>query len=83
MPTAMLGPAVASPNHPETGAPALQASDARPVADTQDAPCAPVGAPLPWPLEQGLGADFTPEVREARTETHALAARAILQADAA
>lgn len=80
----MLGPAVASPNHPETGAPALQASDARPVAyGTQDAPCAPVGAALPWPLEQDLGADFTPEVREARTETDALAARAILQADAA
>ncbi|WP_306307443.1 hypothetical protein [Methylobacterium sp. B1] len=53
------------------------------MADTQDAPCAPVGAALPWPLEQGLGADFTPEVREARTETDALAARAIQQADAA
>lgn len=31
---------------------------------------APVGAALLWTLEQGLGADFTPEVKAAWTETY-------------
>ena len=31
---------------------------------------APVGAALLWTLEKGLGADFTPEVKEAWTETY-------------
>jgi hemoglobin-like flavoprotein len=31
---------------------------------------APVGAALLWTLEKGLGPDFTPEVKEAWTETY-------------
>ncbi|WP_428677642.1 globin family protein [Reyranella sp.] len=31
---------------------------------------APVGAALLWTLEQGLGPDFTPDVKEAWTETY-------------
>ena len=31
---------------------------------------APVGAALLWTLEKGLGADFTPEVKAAWTETY-------------
>ena len=32
--------------------------------------CAPVGAALLWTLEKGLGADFTPEVKAAWTDTY-------------
>ena len=39
-----------------------------------------VGAALLWTLDQGLGDDFTPEVREAWTETYALLARVMKEA---
>jgi hemoglobin-like flavoprotein len=79
---AMLGLAVANLNHPETVVPALQDLGRKHVAyGTQAAHYAPVGAALLWTLEQGLGPDFTPEVREAWTETYALVAR-VMQAAA-
>ena len=39
-----------------------------------------VGAALLWTLDQGLGDDFTPEVREAWTETYALLAGVMKEA---
>ena len=80
---AMLGLAVANLNHPETVVPALQDLGRKHVAyGTQAAHYAPVGEALLWTLEQGLGPDFTPEVREAWIETYALVARVMQQAAA-
>lgn len=39
-----------------------------------------VGTALIWTLEQGLGADFTPEVREAWTTVYALLAETMKNA---
>ena len=78
---AMLGLAVANLAHPETVVPALQDLGRKHVAyGTQAAHYEPVGAALLWTLEQGLGPDFTPEVREAWTETYTLVARVMQQA---
>jgi hemoglobin-like flavoprotein len=41
---------------------------------------APVGAALLWTLEQGLGADFTPEVKAAWTDTYTTLAGAMTNA---
>jgi len=41
---------------------------------------APVGAALLWALEKGLGADFTPEVEAAWTETYTALAGAMMSA---
>ena len=41
---------------------------------------APVGAALLWTLEQGLGAEFTPEVEAAWTETYTALAGAMMSA---
>lgn len=72
---AMLGLAVAHLGHPETVAPAIRDLGRKHVAyGTQAAHYAPVGAALLWTLEQGLGPDFTPEVRAAWTETYTLVA---------
>ncbi|GJE50018.1 Bacterial hemoglobin [Methylobacterium tardum] len=80
---AMLGLAVANLAHPGTVVPALQDLGRKHVAyGTQAAHYEPVGAALLWTLEQGLGPDFTPEVREAWTETYALVARVMQQAAA-
>lgn len=80
---AMLGLAVANLHKPETVVPALQTLGRQHVAfGTRAAHYAPVGAALLWTLEQGLGADFTPEVREAWSETYALVSR-VMQAAAA
>ncbi|MFB0491349.1 hemoglobin-like flavoprotein [Methylobacterium sp. OAE515] len=80
---AMLGLAVANLAHPETVVPALQDLGRKHVAyGTQAAHYEPVGAALLWTLEQGLGPDFTPEVREAWTETYTLVARVMQQAAA-
>lgn len=72
---AMLGLAVTNLDRPETVAPAVRELGRRHVAyGTVEAHYAPVGAALLWTLEQGLGPDFTPEVREAWTETYGLIA---------
>jgi hemoglobin-like flavoprotein len=55
--------------------PALEALGRRHVGyHVQDAHYATVGQALLWTLEQGLGAVFTPEVRDAWEETYALVA---------
>lgn len=41
---------------------------------------ATVGAALLWTLEKGLGADFTPAVREAWTSTYSLLANTMIEA---
>jgi hemoglobin-like flavoprotein len=41
---------------------------------------APVGAALLWTLEQGLGVDFTPEVKAAWTDTYTTLAGAMTNA---
>lgn len=72
---AMLGLAVGNLDRPEAVAPAVQELGRRHVAyRVEDAHYEPVGAALLWTLEQGLGPDFTPEVREAWTETYGLVA---------
>ncbi|MEE7489081.1 globin family protein [Methylobacterium oryzae] len=80
---AMLGLAVANLNRPDTVVPALQDLGRKHAAyGAQDSHYAPVGAALLWTLEQGLGPDFTPEVREAWAETYALVAGVMKQAAA-
>ncbi len=80
---AMLGLAVANLDHPETVNPALRDLGRKHVAyGTRDAHYGPVGAALIWTLEQGLGPDFTPEVREAWTATYALVAGSMKRAAA-
>jgi hemoglobin-like flavoprotein len=72
---AMLGLAVTNLDKPDTVVPALQKLGRQHVAfGTQAAHYVPVGEALLWTLDQGLGPDFTPEVREAWTETYALVA---------
>lgn len=41
---------------------------------------APVGAALLWTLEQGLGADFTPEVEEAWAAAYGVLSNAMIEA---
>lgn len=41
---------------------------------------APVGAALLWTLEQGLGADFTPEVKAAWSEAYGLLSGVMIEA---
>ncbi|MGU3668862.1 globin family protein [Methylobacterium sp. A49B] len=80
---AMLGLAVANLNHPETVVPALQDLGRKHIAyGTRAAHYAPVGEALLWTLEQGLGPDFTLEVREAWVATYALVADVMKQAAA-
>ena len=80
---AMLGLAVTNLHKPDTVVPALQALGRQHVAfGTQAAHYAPVGEALLWTLEQRLGPDFTPEVREAWTETYGLVARVMQDAAA-
>lgn len=80
---AMLGIAVANLNHPETVVPALQDLGRTHIAyGTQAAHYAPVGEALLWTLEQALGPDFTPEVREAWVATYTLVADVMKQAAA-
>jgi hemoglobin-like flavoprotein len=43
----------------------------------------PVGAALSWTLEQGLGADFTPPLKEAWTQTYTTVAGVMQKAAAA
>ena len=72
----MLGLAVTNLNRPEVGRPRGAGTRAPPTTPygTVEAHYAPVGAALLWTLEQGLGPDFTPEVREDWTETYGLVA---------
>jgi hemoglobin-like flavoprotein len=68
---AMLGTAVGNLHQIETILPAVKALGQRHKGYGVTAEqYAPVGAALLWTLEKGLGADFTPEVKAAWTETY-------------
>jgi hemoglobin-like flavoprotein len=61
--------------------PALEALGRRHVGyGVQDAHYETVGQALLWTLEQGLGASFTPEVRDAWAETYELVASVMQRA---
>ena len=67
----MLGTAVTNLHQLETIFPAVKALGQRHATyGVSPAHYAPVGAALLWTLEQGLGPDFTPEVKTAWTETY-------------
>jgi len=67
----MLGTAVTNLHKLETILPAVKDLGARHKGyGVTAAHYAPVGAALLWTLEKGLGADFTPEVKAAWTETY-------------
>ncbi|TAJ87884.1 MAG: hemin receptor [Reyranella sp.] len=68
---AMLGTAVSSLHKLDEILPAVKALGERHKGyGVTAAHYAPVGAALLWTLEQGLGPDFTPEVKEAWTLTY-------------
>ena len=67
----MLGTAVTSLHKLDTILPAVKALGQRHKGyGVTAAHFAPVGAALLWTLEQGLGPDFTPDVKAAWTETY-------------
>ncbi len=67
----MLGTAVTNLHQLETILPAVKALGERHKSyGVTAAHYAPVGAALLWTLEKGLGADFTPEVKAAWTDTY-------------
>ena len=73
----MLSVAVHALDHLEDIIPAMQALGERHVSyGVQPEDYATVGQALIWTLEQGLGAAFTPDVKEAWTSTY----RALVQA---
>lgn len=68
---AMLGTAVSNLHKLEEILPAVKALGERHKGyGVTTAHYAPVGAALLWTLEQGLGPDFTPEVKAAWTKTY-------------
>jgi hemoglobin-like flavoprotein len=68
---AMLGTAVTNLHKLETILPAVEDLGRRHRGyGVTAAHYAPVGAALLWTLEKGLGADFTPEVKAAWTDTY-------------
>lgn len=68
---AMLGTAVTNLHKLDEILPAVKAMGERHKGyGVTAAQYAPVGAALLWTLEQGLGPDFTPEVKDAWTETY-------------
>jgi hemoglobin-like flavoprotein len=77
----MIGLAVHGLKSPETLIPAVQALGRRHVAyGVEEKDYEAVGKALIVTLEQGLGADFTPQVREARLATYQLLAETMKQA---
>jgi hemoglobin-like flavoprotein len=67
----MLGTAVGSLHKLDTILPAVKELGQRHKGyGVTAAHYAPVGAALLWTLEKGLGADFTPDVKAAWTETY-------------
>lgn len=67
----MLGTAVTNLHRLDEILPAVKALGERHKGyGVTTAHYAPVGAALLWTLEQGLGPDFTPEVKDAWTETY-------------
>ena len=77
----MIGLAVHRLNSPETLIPAVQELGRRHRAyGVEEKDYDTVGQALLWTLEQGLGADFTPQVQEAWCATYQLLAETMKQA---
>ena len=77
----MLGTAVSNLHRLEEILPAVKALGERHKGyGVTAAHYAPVGAALLWTLEQGLGPDFTPEVKEAWTVTYTALAGVMISA---
>jgi hemoglobin-like flavoprotein len=77
----MLGMAVGSLDRVDTIVPALRALGARHAGyGVSEQHYATVGAALLWTLEKGLGAEFTPAVRDAWTSTYSLVANTMIDA---
>jgi hemoglobin-like flavoprotein len=81
---AMLATAVGNLHQVETIIPAVQELGKRHAGyGVTNKHFEPVGAALLWTLEQGLGADFTPPLKEAWTETYVTLAGVMRNAAAA
>ncbi len=81
---AALAVAVNSLKKPEAIIPALRAMGARHREyGVKDEHYATVAAALVWTLEQGLGADFTEEMRGAWVDTYTLVATTMMDAPSA
>jgi hemoglobin-like flavoprotein len=81
---AMLATAVGNLHQVETIVPAVQELGKRHAGyGVTTKHYEPVGAALLWTLEQGLGADFTPPLKEAWTETYVTLAGVMQNAAAA
>ena len=77
----MLGMVVGSLERLDTMMPVVRALGARHSGyGVSEEHYATVGAALLWTLEKGLGADFTPGVREAWTNTYSLLANTMIAA---
>ena len=77
----MIGSAVGLLDRPDTLLPVLRQLGARHGGyGVVDAHYASVGTALLQTLEQGLGAAFTPEVRDAWVETYGLISRTMIEA---
>ena len=80
----MIGAAVQGLNDLPKLVPVVQQLGVRHLGyGVQDAHYATVGAALLWTLEQGLGAGFTTEVRDAWTAVYSVLASTMQQAAAA
>jgi len=65
----------------DTLMPAVRALGKRHAAyDVHEEHFAPVGAALLWTLEQGLGDDFTPEVKDAWATAYGVLSSVMIQA---
>jgi len=77
----MLGIAVRGLTSLDTIVPAVENLGVRHIAyGVKDEHYATVGAALLWTLEQGLGDDFTPEVKQAWTDVYTLLAQVMQDA---
>jgi hemoglobin-like flavoprotein len=80
----MLATAVAALDRLETIVPAVRALGARHAGyGVTEEHYATVGAALLWTLEKGLGAEFTPAVRDAWTSVYSLLANTMIEAQGA
>jgi nitric oxide dioxygenase len=77
----MLGMVVSGLTKLDALVPAVRALGKRHVAyDVHEEHFAPVGSALLWTLEQGLGDDFTPEVKEAWATAYGILSKVMIEA---
>jgi nitric oxide dioxygenase len=77
----MIAAAVSALNQPDTILPIVRNLGARHAGyGVKEEHYATVGAALLWTLEKGLGPEFTAAVRQAWTETYALLANTMIEA---